>query len=64
MLIYKENETLKHENRLLREKVTVQENEMYRLSQSAKNSDQYLALQDEVERLSRALLEQDRAFEV
>lgn len=64
MLIYKENETLKHENRLLREKVTVQENEMYRLSQSAKNSDQYIALQDEVERLSRALLEQDRAFEV
>ena len=64
MLIYKENETIKHENRLLREKVTVQENEMYRLSQSAKNSDQYIALQDEVERLSRALLEQDRAFEV
>ena len=61
MLVYKENEALKQENRMLREKISMVEDELHRIaSGNQQETGQIRALKDEVERLSHALMEKER----
>ena len=53
MLVYKENEALKQETRMQREKIVMLEEEILRVSQGGQLDSNYRALQEEVERLSR-----------
>ena len=59
MLVYKENEALKQENRMMRDKVAILEEELERLNQSRPHETDMRALQEEGQRLSRALIEKD-----
>ena len=54
MLVYKENENLKNECRMLQDKVNILENEVGHM-----RSQDPRPLQDEVERLNRLLQERD-----
>lgn len=59
MLVYKENEALKQENHMMRDKATILEEELERLNQSRPHETDMRALQEEAQRLSRALIEKD-----
>ena len=63
MLVYKENEALKQENRMLRDKVAILDEEINRLSANRPYEADFRVLQDEVDRLNRALMDKDRQME-
>jgi len=60
MLVYKENEALKQENRMLRDKVAMLDDEMNRGNVNRALDGDYRALQDENDRLNHALMEKSR----
>mmetsp|Transcript_17817 Transcript_17817/g.30206 ORF Transcript_17817/g.30206 Transcript_17817/m.30206 type:complete len:344 (+) Transcript_17817:115-1146(+) len=63
MLIYKENEALKQENRMLRDKVGHQDEELARANVARGFEAESRVLKEDVERLNRALLERERLAE-
>lgn len=63
LLVYKENEALKQENRMMRDKVTILEEELDRLNQTRPHETDMRALKEEAERLNRALIEKDTILE-
>ena len=60
MLVYKENEALKQENRMLRDKVAMLDDEMNRVGANRAMEGDYRALQEENDRLNHALMEKSR----
>ena len=60
MLVYKENEALKQENRMLRDKVTMIDEELARVTAGRGPEGDFRALQEENERLNIALMEKTR----
>ena len=63
LLVYKENEALKQENRMMRDKVTILEEELDRLNQTRPHEADMRALEEEAQRLNRALIEKDTMIE-
>lgn len=64
ILVYKENEALKQENHMLRDKVLILEDEINRSNQQRPSNQDYRAIQDEVDRLTRVLVDNDRQTEM
>ena len=60
MLVYKENEALKQENRMLRDKVTMIDEELARVTAGRGPEGDFRALQEENERLNIVLMEKTR----
>ena len=63
LLVYKENEALKQENRMMRDKVTILEEELHRLNETRPHDADVRALQEEAARLNRALIDKDSILE-
>mmetsp|Transcript_16935 Transcript_16935/g.26072 ORF Transcript_16935/g.26072 Transcript_16935/m.26072 type:complete len:125 (+) Transcript_16935:855-1229(+) len=63
MLVYKENEALKQENRMLRDKVSLLDEDLSRANAFRGVETDNRVLQDEIDRLNRSLIEKDRQME-
>ena len=63
MLVYKENETLKQENRMLRDKVVILEDEINRFGNQQSFAQNTQALEEEIGRLNRILQEKEQVFD-
>ena len=63
MLVYKENEALKQENHMLRDKVAILDEEVNRLNVGRVVEADMRALREENDRLNRQLIDKERANE-